>query len=75
MVNQVEEMIMDMSLWAVILSRCDPGADHGRTDFSQIGSGPAGWIWPGGGDVCVRAGLWSCPRQFLPVLSMRFYWD
>ena len=21
--------------------RCDPGADHGRTDFSQIGSGPA----------------------------------
>ena len=26
----------------------------------------------GGGDVCVRAGLWSCPRQFLPVFLRVF---
>jgi membrane protease YdiL (CAAX protease family) len=70
MANQVEEMIMDMSLWAVILSAVILAPIMEELIFRKLvldrlaGYGPA--------VVCVCAGLWSCPRQFLPVFLRIF---
>lgn len=72
MVNQVEEMIMDMSLWAVILSAVILAPIMEELIFRKLVLDRLAGYGPGGGDVCVRAGLWSCPRQFLPVFLRIF---
>lgn len=74
MVNQVEEMIMDMSLWAVILSAVIL-APITEELFS------ANWFWTGWLDMARR---WRClcprwslvlPTAIFTSFSTHFYWD
>ncbi len=72
MVNQVEEMIMDMSLWAVILSAVILAPIMEELIFRKLVLDRLAGYGPAVAMVCVRAGLWSCPWQFLPVFLRIF---
>ena len=74
MVNQVEEMIMDMSLWAVILSAVILAPIMEELIFRKLVLDRLAGYGPAVAMSVSRVGLWSCPRQFYQFFYA-FYWD